>query len=105
MLDEPFEWSLVYGGALIVAGIALAPAGLRRLPMQPVGPGPLVIVALAAVPAMSCSSGGSAACAKAHTERSIRTSVTSRPVVSRTRPTRRRRPSHPGVAGRRFDSR
>jgi drug/metabolite transporter (DMT)-like permease len=71
VLDEPFEWSLVYGGVLIVAGIALVhpPARLRRLPMQPVGPVILlVIVALAVVPAMSCSSGGSAACAKAHNE-------------------------------------
>ncbi len=72
VLDEPFEWSLVYGGALIIAGIALVhpPARLRRLPMQPiVGPAMLlVIVALAVVPAASCSSGGRSTCGQAHTE-------------------------------------
>jgi drug/metabolite transporter (DMT)-like permease len=73
VLDEPFEWSLVYGGLLIVAGIALVhpPARMRRLPMQPVtGPAVLlVLVALVALPFMGCSSGSSsAACGQAHTE-------------------------------------
>ena len=72
VLDEPFEWSLVYGGVLIIAGIALVhpPARLRRLPMQPVA-GPaiiLLVVALVVVSAASCSSGGSSACGQAHTE-------------------------------------
>ncbi len=72
VLDEPFEWSLVYGGILIVAGIALVhpPARMRRLPMQPVtGPAILLVVmALVALPLMSCSSGKSSACGQAHTE-------------------------------------
>ena len=71
ILDEPFEWSLLYGGALIIAGIALVhpPARLRRLPMQPVGPAiVLVLVALVVLPSLSCSSAGNAACGKAHTE-------------------------------------
>jgi len=72
VLSEPFEWSLVYGGALIIAGIALVhpPARLRRLPVQPVA-GPailLVLVALVVLPAMGCSSGGSATCGQAHAE-------------------------------------
>jgi hypothetical protein len=72
VLDEPFEWSLVYGGILIVAGIALVhpPARIRRLPLQPVSGtiALLVLVALIALPLASCSSGGSSACGQAHTE-------------------------------------
>ncbi len=47
VLDEPFEWRLVWGGLLIIAGIALVhpPTRLRRPRMQPViGPAVLLVV-------------------------------------------------------------
>jgi drug/metabolite transporter (DMT)-like permease len=73
VLGEPFEWQLVWGGLLIIAGIALVhpPSRLRRAPMQSViGPAVLlVVVALVALPMLSCSSGGgTAACSQANTE-------------------------------------
>jgi drug/metabolite transporter (DMT)-like permease len=72
VLDEPFEWRLVAGGLLIVAGIALVhpPPMFRRGRVQPIlGPAVLlIVVALVALPLASCSSTGSSACGKAHTE-------------------------------------
>lgn len=69
VLDEPFEWRIVAGGALIVAGIAL----LRERPNLRV-PVPssiavLVVIALLAVPLVACSGGGSqSSCQPAHSE-------------------------------------
>jgi drug/metabolite transporter (DMT)-like permease len=72
VLDEPFQWRLVAGGVLIVAGIALVhpPTRLRRRFPQPVmGPAVLLlVVALVALPLVACTSSTTTTCAKAHTE-------------------------------------
>jgi drug/metabolite transporter (DMT)-like permease len=71
VLSEPFEWQLVWGGVLIVGGLALLRERRQfRVPIPSAAVILLVIVVLA-VPLAACSGGGSSATCSSATPEAI----------------------------------
>jgi len=68
VLDEPFEWRLVAGGVVIIAGLALLRE--RRIVRLPIpSSAAIVLLVLVLLPLTSCSSGGGRSlCSPATTE-------------------------------------
>jgi drug/metabolite transporter (DMT)-like permease len=70
VLDEPFEWRVVWGGVLIIGGLVLLrERRVLRVPI-PTGPAVLLVVALLLLPLAACGGGGgsNATCSPATAE-------------------------------------